>query len=164
MTDLPILRLQDLCKQFAVSGEQVVDQVSFSLAAGEILGLLAPSGCGKTTLLRVIAGFEQPQAGRVEMAGKTITDHHQAIPPENRDIGMVFQDYALFPHLTVLKNVAFGLSQTRRKRFNTLQINQLAREAIALAGLTDLEQRYPHELSGGLSAGDRPSASNYFAR
>jgi iron(III) transport system ATP-binding protein len=145
----PILHLQDLCKQFATAGERVIDRVSFSLAAGEILGLLGPSGCGKTTLLRVIAGFEQPQAGRVELAGETIADDRQAMPPENRDIGMVFQDYALFPHLTVLKNVAFGLAQTRRKRFNTLQINQLAREAIALVGLTDLEQRYPHELSGG---------------
>jgi iron(III) transport system ATP-binding protein len=145
----PILQLQDICKQFAAQGEQVIDRVSLTLAAGEILGLLGPSGCGKTTLLRVIAGFEQPQTGRVELAGQQIADAQHSLPPEDRDIGMVFQDYALFPHLTILKNVAFGLTQTRRKRFSPGQISQFTREAIDLVGLSGLEQRYPHELSGG---------------
>ncbi|MFM2429748.1 MAG: hypothetical protein RLZZ511_961 [Cyanobacteriota bacterium] len=149
MTDAPILQLNTICKQFAPEFGWVVDRVSFDLKPGEILGLLGPSGCGKTTLLRLIAGFEVPQSGEMALADRIIADPRSTLPPEERDIGMVFQDYALFPHLTVAKNVAFGLVQPRRKKLSKPQIAALTQEAIALVGLTGLEQRYPHELSGG---------------
>ncbi|MBE9029162.1 ABC transporter ATP-binding protein [filamentous cyanobacterium LEGE 11480] len=149
MSDQPILQLHKICKQFDAKAGMVVDHVSLELQAGEILGLLGPSGCGKTTLLRVVAGFEQPQAGQIDLSGQLIADGTQVTPPEDRDIGMVFQDYALFPHLSVAKNIAFGLTQPRRKRFTNSQIKDLTQEAIDLVGLSGLEQRYPHELSGG---------------
>ncbi len=124
MSDTPILQLHQISKQFETEAGLVVNQVSLSLEAGEILGLLGPSGCGKTTLLRLIAGFERPQSGRIELSGHTIVNGAKILPPEDRDIGMVFQDYALFPHLTVAKNVAFGLVQPRRHKFNTTQIRK----------------------------------------
>jgi iron(III) transport system ATP-binding protein len=149
MSDAPILQLHTICKQFEPQAGWVVDRVSLSLTAGEILGLLGPSGCGKTTLLRLIAGFVAPQAGHIELDGQRIADDRTSRPPEDRNIGMVFQDYALFPHLTVTKNIAFGLNQPRRRRFTPIQIQQLTQAAIDLVGLSGLEQRYPHELSGG---------------
>ncbi len=149
MSDAPMLQLHAICQQFAPQAGLVVDRVSFSLATGEILGLLGPSGCGKTTLLRLIAGFAAPQSGYIELDGQRIADDRQMRPPEDRNIGMVFQDYALFPHLTVTQNIAFGLAQPRRRRFPPAQIHSLTQAAIALVGLTGLEQRYPHELSGG---------------
>jgi iron(III) transport system ATP-binding protein len=149
MSDAPMLQLHAISQQFAPQAGLVVDRVSFSLAAGEILGLLGPSGCGKTTLLRLIAGFAAPQSGYIELDGQRIADDRQMRPPEDRNIGMVFQDYALFPHLTVTQNIAFGLAQPRRRRFSPAQIPPLTQAAIALVGLTGLEQRYPHELSGG---------------
>jgi iron(III) transport system ATP-binding protein len=149
MSDAPILQLHAICQQFESQAGRVVDRVSLSLTAGEILGLLGPSGCGKTTLLRLIAGFAAPQAGYIELDGQRIADDRQMMPPEDRNIGMVFQDYALFPHLTVTQNIAFGLVQPRRRRFTIDQIHQLTQAAIALVGLTGLEQRYPHALSGG---------------
>lgn len=149
MSDPSVLQLYEIAKQYEAKAGRVVDQVCLSLSSGEILGLLGPSGCGKTTLLRLIAGFEQPIAGEMHLAGVSIADADQIMPPEQRDIGMVFQDYALFPHLSVTKNVAFGLTQTRRKKFHPAQIKKLTQDAIDLVGLTGFEQRYPHELSGG---------------
>ncbi len=146
--DTPILCLNQISKQFDNGSAPAVNQVSFSLNCGDILGLLGASGCGKTTLLRLIAGFEQPQTGSIELAGQRVTGQGMWQPPELRDVGMVFQDYALFPHLTVAKNVAFGLQQ-RRKKFTAKRIKDLTAEAIARVGLTGLENRYPHELSGG---------------
>ncbi len=144
-----ILHLDRISHQFANSVKPAVNQVSFKLRQGDLLGLLGSSGCGKTTLLRMIAGFERPQSGIIELAGQTVADESIWQPPERRDVGMVFQDYALFPHLTVAQNIAFGLEQPRRKRFSTKQIQHLVADAIALVGLTGLEKRYPHELSGG---------------
>ncbi|NER29885.1 MAG: ABC transporter ATP-binding protein, partial [Symploca sp. SIO1C4] len=112
------------------------------------LGLLGPSGCGKTTLLRIIAGFERPQSGTVDLAGRRVAGSGKWVPPEQRDTGMVFQDYALFPHLNVIENVAFGLNHSRVRKTGVLG-QQRAREAIALVGLAGMEKRYPHELSGG---------------
>jgi iron(III) transport system ATP-binding protein len=147
--DTPILCLNQISKQFDNGSAPAVNQVSFSLNCGDILGLLGASGCGKTTLLRLIAGFEQPQTGNIQLAGQQVTGQGMWQPPELRDVGMVFQDYALFPHLTVGKNVAFGLQQPRRKKITAKRIKDLTAEAIALVGLTGLENRYPHELSGG---------------
>ncbi len=122
----------------------VVRDLSFTLAPGEIGCLLGGSGCGKTTVLRAIAGFESLQAGRIALNDQWVADRHWRLPPERRNIGMVFQDYALFPHLSVADNVAFGLRQQkgadRQGRVS---------EMLALVGLSDIDQRYPHELSGG---------------
>lgn len=132
-----ILQLDGVSKWFGES--QAVTEVSLSLPQG-ILALLGSSGCGKTTLLRLIAGFEQPQAGSIEIAGRKVASASSWIPPEQRRLGMVFQDYALFPHLTVAENVAFGLKK---------QAREAAKRLIELVGLTGLEKRYPYQLSGG---------------
>ncbi len=110
--------------------------------AGETLALLGPSGCGKSTVLRGVAGLEHPDSGRVEVGGRDVTD----LPPEARHIGLVFQDYALFPHLSVLGNVAYGPRVRGERR---AQAEAKAREALALVGLPELEQRLPAQLSGG---------------
>jgi iron(III) transport system ATP-binding protein len=140
MSKQPILQLQQVSKGFPQSQALAVNQVSLVLQSGEILGLLGPSGCGKTTLLRLIAGFEPPQSGEIWLGGELIASGRSMVAPERRDMGMVFQDYALFPHLTVLENVLFGL----RGRGTAV-----AREALQLVGLEAYAGRYPHELSGG---------------
>ncbi|MBW4451657.1 MAG: ABC transporter ATP-binding protein [Nostoc indistinguendum CM1-VF10] len=139
-----ILHLQNVTKQFAETTFPAVDNVSLTLQQGDILGLLGPSGCGKTTLLRMIAGFERSQAGEIKIGGQVVCDRSTCIPAEQRDIGVVFQDYALFPHLNVAGNVAFGL-----KNFSKQQIQKRIAEVITLVRLEGLEKRYPYELSGG---------------
>ncbi|MBD2214732.1 ABC transporter ATP-binding protein [Nostoc linckia FACHB-104] len=141
---LAILRLENVTLQFSQMTVPSVVGVSLVLAPGNILGLLGPSGCGKTTLLRIIAGFESPQIGTVEIAGKLVAGNGYWLTPEQRQIGMVFQDYALFPHLSVAENIAFGLRSVKA-RMRQEQVSQL----LELVGLTGLEKRYPHELSGG---------------
>ncbi len=123
----------------------VVDDVSFSVAPSEIFCLLGPSGCGKTTLLRVIAGLETLQHGRVVVNDRVMADANSIdVPPESRSMTLLFQDFALFPHLTVLRNVAFGLGDvdpgTRRAR---------CLEVVDQVGILGHAERYPHELSGG---------------
>ncbi len=139
-----ILSLQNITKSFAESKIPAVNNVSFTLQEGDILALVGPSGCGKTTLLRIIGGFEFPQTGEVQIAGEKVCSQEAWIPPEKRDIGIVFQDYALFPHLTVAENVAFGL-----KKLNKNQVKQRVSEVLNLVRLETLEKRYPYELSGG---------------
>jgi iron(III) transport system ATP-binding protein len=108
---------------------------------GEFVALLGPSGCGKTTLLRLIAGFEHPDAGEIAIEGRLVAGRGAWVPPERRRVGMVFQDYALFPHLTVAANVGFGVPRSDR--------DSRVGELLRLVGLTGYEERYPHELSGG---------------
>jgi len=128
----------------AYGDNTVVEDVSFQLVKGEIGCLLGPSGCGKTTLLRSIAGFEPLHNGVIRLNGNIVSDHRVNCPPEKRKIGMVFQDFALFPHLTIEKNIAFGLQNLSRKQ-RQQRVEQLL-EMIALEGYGN---RYPHELSGG---------------
>lgn len=147
MTQPVILYLESVTKQFSQATLPAVASVNLTLHQGDILGLLGPSGCGKTTLLRLIAGFEQPQMGTISISNQTVVGDRINIPPEQRDIGMVFQDYALFPHLTVEKNVAFGLKH--QGKLSRIDIKKNVKEAITLVGLEGLENRYPHQLSGG---------------
>jgi iron(III) transport system ATP-binding protein len=135
-----MIRLENTTKRF---GELVaVDRASFCVERGEVVALLGPSGCGKTTLLRLVAGFERPDEGSVEIDGRIVASSGGAwLPPERRRVGMVFQDYALFPHLTVAENVGFGLP--RRTRPGRVP------ELLAVVGLGAHGRRYPHELSGG---------------
>jgi iron(III) transport system ATP-binding protein len=125
----------------AYDGREAVRGVDVALARGAIGCLLGPSGCGKTTVLRCIAGFESIRAGRILLSGTLVSGPGVMLPPEARRIGMVFQDYALFPHLTVAKNIAFGL----RAANAAARVRELAE----LTRLAEVLERYPHELSGG---------------
>ncbi len=121
-----------------------VDHVSLDLPRGKILALLGPSGCGKSTTLRLIAGLEQLDSGAIYLEGICVASERVCLPPEARRVGMVFQDYALFPHLTVAKNIAFPLnSLPGRAR------QQRVADLLSMVGLETLEERYPHQLSGG---------------
>lgn len=148
MSLAPILTVENLCKTFATNDIPAVNTVSFQLQQGEILGLLGPSGCGKTTLLRLIAGFESPTTGTIILSTQTVSSPEQCLPPEQRNTGMVFQDYALFPHLSIADNIAFGLRH-KSKGLSRKAIQQRVKETLELVGLSGLEKRYPHELSGG---------------
>lgn len=134
---MPLLSIQSLGKRYA--GFELFP-LSFELEEGQILSLVGESGSGKTTLLRLLAGFESPDCGQIRLKGKNLA----FVPPEKRGIGMVFQDYALFPHLNIAKNIAFGLgklsSGARKARVE---------EMMNLTGLSSLAQKYPHQLSGG---------------
>jgi putative spermidine/putrescine transport system ATP-binding protein len=134
------VELQDLSKRYGSLG--AVRHVSLDVRHGEFLTLLGPSGSGKTTTLMMIAGFISPSSGRIRVAGRDVTDD----PPHRRDIGMVYQSYALFPHLTVLKNVAFPLEVRKVARD---RIQARAMEALDIVKLRDLADRYPAQLSGG---------------
>ncbi|MBX2824134.1 MAG: ABC transporter ATP-binding protein [Gammaproteobacteria bacterium] len=138
----PLLKLDQV--HVRLQGVPVVNGVSFQIQRGEIGCLLGPSGCGKTTLLRTIAGFEQPASGTVHLADELLADSSRSVSPEDRKIGMVFQDLALFPHLTVARNIAFGITG-RRKKDSVARVRQL----LELVDMTDHADKYPHELSGG---------------
>lgn len=140
----PVLRIREIAKTFRGSDVPAVNGVSLSLEKGEILTLLGPSGCGKTTLLRLIAGFERPDGGEVRIGDRSVAGPGSWVAPENRGVGMVFQDYALFPHLTVAKNVAFGL-----RRLGRAEEQQRVKHALEMVGLGSLGHRYPYQLSGG---------------
>jgi putrescine transport system ATP-binding protein len=139
-TSSPMLRIDNVVKRFG--GFTAVDQVCLDIARGEFFALLGPSGCGKTTLLRMVAGFEAPDDGRILLDGEDVS----ATPPYERPVNMMFQSYALFPHLSVAGNVAFGLKQEgRAKSF----IDARVAEMLALVKLESFAQRKPHQLSGG---------------
>lgn len=125
-------------------GRPAVQGISFSAREGEILCLLGPSGCGKTTILRAIAGFEPVRSGQLFLSGQLMSSPDVTVPTENRRVGMVFQEYALFPHLRVQDNIAFGLRHLARSE-RAVRVQDMLR----LTGLEGYERRYPHELSGG---------------
>ncbi len=138
----PLIECRSVTKRF---GDVVaVDGVDLQLMPGEVLSVLGASGCGKTTLLRLIAGFEALDDGQIHIQPNLMSNARQHLPPERRNIGMVFQEYALFPHLTVAQNIAFGLHRMSRDE----QLHRTG-DALELVRLTSLEERYPHELSGG---------------
>jgi putrescine transport system ATP-binding protein len=139
-TERPVLRIEDLSKRFG--GGVAVDKLSLDIYQGEFFALLGPSGCGKTTLLRLIAGFEQPDSGRILLDGVDLA----AVPPHRRPVNMMFQNYALFPHLNVEANVAFGLKQEGLAK---AEIAHRVADMLAMVKLESFGRRKPHELSGG---------------
>ncbi|MDQ2692893.1 MAG: ABC transporter ATP-binding protein [Chloroflexota bacterium] len=138
------LEVHHLSKSFDSAEPAAVSDISFVLERGEIIALLGPSGCGKTTTLRLIAGFERPDDGKVILNDRLMADRTTFVPPERRGISMVFQDHALFPHLTAKRNVLFGLNKQSKATAQERALGMLR-----LVGLEHLSERYPHELSGG---------------
>ena len=151
-----------MSKRYGTAGPLAIGDLSLTVLEDEILCLLGPSGCGKTTLLRLIAGFERPDAGSISVAGSLVASQRVWVQPERRRIGFVFQDFALFPHLNVLDNVAFGLAARPREfgpgarssvfgpgtRSRSAR-RRTAAEVLDLVGLTVFASRFPHQLSGG---------------
>src|SRR3954463_206194 len=140
MTDEPDIRLEGVTKRFG--SVTVIDDLDLEIGRGRFYALLGPSGCGKTTTLRMIGGFELPTAGRVFLGSEDVTQR----PPHKRDVNTVFQSYALFPHLTVEKNVAFGL---QRQKVPKAEVTKRVAEALETVQLPQLAQRRPGQLSGG---------------
>jgi spermidine/putrescine transport system ATP-binding protein len=139
---LAAIELVGVEKEFATGEVRAVEHVDLTIAEGEFFSLLGPSGCGKTTTLRMVAGFEEPSAGRILLHGRDMV----GVPPFRRDVNMVFQQYALFPHMDVFENVAFGL---RRKKVDKGEIKRRVAEALSLVELEGRETRKPRQLSGG---------------
>jgi iron(III) transport system ATP-binding protein len=138
MTQIPAI---ELCDVHHVYGNRPsVKGIDLEVYAGEVVCLLGPSGCGKTTALRVAAGLERISRGKVLLEGQVVSDPAAQLPPEKRNLGLVFQDYALFPHMTIVGNIGFGLGKGNKKRIL---------EALEQVGLGDYADSYPHELSGG---------------
>ena len=138
--DVPAVRCVGLAKRFGAT--VAVREASFEVGRGALMALLGPSGGGKTTLLRMIAGFETPDEGSIEIDGRTMVNGRTPVPPEQRRVGMVFQDYALFPHLTVRDNVAFGAPKGPDR-------DERVASVLGLVGLESVGERMPHQLSGG---------------
>ncbi|MFM9088436.1 MAG: ABC transporter ATP-binding protein [Cyanobium sp.] len=148
----PRLTVQDLWHRYPGMPPEgwTLQGLTLSLGQGELVGLLGPSGCGKTTLLRLIAGFETPARGSISLDGQEVAGPNRWLPPESRGVGMVFQDYALFPHLDAWHNACFGLTSSRRGQPPTpTNLRDRVAWLLTLMGLGGLERRYPHELSGG---------------
>lgn len=136
----PLLEIRNLTKSF--DGQHAVDDVNLTIYKGEIFALLGASGCGKSTLLRMLAGFEQPTAGQIVLDGVDLA----RVPPYQRPINMMFQSYALFPHMTVEQNIAFGLKQDKLPK---AEITSRVQEMLALVHMQEFAKRKPHQLSGG---------------
>jgi iron(III) transport system ATP-binding protein len=141
---MTFFEMTDVSFQYHSGNESVLRDFTLVLERGEVVGILGQSGSGKSTLLRLIAGLEEPRSGRIAINGRTMVDAGRFVNPEHRGVGMVFQDYALFPHMTVEQNIAFGLHRLPKK-------NRAAKvsEMLELVQLYDYRKRYPHELSGG---------------
>jgi iron(III) transport system ATP-binding protein len=144
------LVVEDLARVFQDRGSpfRAVDQVSFEVASGEFYTLLGPSGCGKTTTLRCVAGLDPPDAGRISVGGQTVSAPGVFVPPHRRDIGMVFQSYAIWPHMTVFENVAFPLRVGTRS-INGAEVRRQVEEALEMVELGGLDRRQATQLSGG---------------
>lgn len=140
--DKVLIEVKNLTKYYG--GMKALDNISFTVNKGEIFAMLGPSGCGKTTTLRALAGFEIPDEGRIMVGEKAIAGEGVYVQPEDRNIGMVFQDYALFPHLTVEGNILFGL-----KKFPQKQKRGIVNNMLNFVGLEGFSKRYPNQLSGG---------------
>jgi iron(III) transport system ATP-binding protein len=158
MASESLIILESVVKRFPEAF--VLGPITLDVKKGELVAVLGPSGCGKTTLLRLIAGFERPDEGSIVIEGRIVAGRSQWVEPEDRQVGMVFQDYALFPHLTVAQNVSFGQTSSglyafasqwlaKMKVKRSLSRRSLVRELLQLVGLAGFEDRYPHELSGG---------------
>ncbi|MDF2668873.1 MAG: transporter ATP-binding protein [Paenibacillus sp.] len=141
---MTFFKMTNISFHYAGGSQSVLRNFSLQLNQGEVVGILGQSGCGKSTLLRLIAGLEEPASGSIVINGTTMVDERLFVQPEARGVGMVFQDYALFPHLTTAQNIMFGLhrlSRTERK--------QRLQEMLELVQMESYGNRYPHELSGG---------------
>lgn len=141
MNDFEVIHLS---KRFSRHAKPVVNDISFNIKRGEILVLVGPSGCGKTTTLRMIAGLETPDHGEIRLDGKIVSSEQIYVPTEKRGVGMVFQDHALFPNMTIVENVGFGLIRTGKR-----QKKDIILEMLQLVNLESYGSKYPHELSGG---------------
>jgi iron(III) transport system ATP-binding protein len=126
-----------------------VQNIDFTVNSHEVVGLLGPSGCGKSTLLRLAAGLETPSAGEIWLKGAKIADARSTMRPEDRGIGMVFQDYALFPHMNIMDNILFALNSHNNANLNSVKRHQMAIDALEQTHLTDYRDALPHQLSGG---------------
>ncbi len=140
---MTLIELSHISLTYPNAAAPALSDLTLAVEEGATLSILGPSGCGKTTVLRAIAGFERPQAGAITIDGRPVCDAANWVVPEERGVGMVFQDYALFPHLTVAENVAFGL-----QRLGKAAVHMVA-QTLDLVGLSGFEDRYTHELSGG---------------
>ena len=139
---MAVVQLDRICKRYGGSGPVAVDNVDITIGDGEFMVLLGPSGCGKSTTLRMIAGLEDISSGTLSIDGRVVNH----VPAKDRDIAMVFQSYALYPHMTVAENLAFGL---RRRRVEKAEIERRVKDAAQILGLSQLLERKPHALSGG---------------
>ncbi|MBS4539128.1 ABC transporter ATP-binding protein [Clostridium sp. D2Q-11] len=138
------LNIKDLYFKYNNSKEYTINKLNMNIDRGDVLAILGESGSGKSTILRLIAGLEEPLKGSISLNDNILMDKNTFIMPENREIGMVFQDYALFPHMTVSKNILFGLDKMNKKK----KISRL-NEVLKLIDMVEYKDRYPHELSGG---------------
>ncbi|WP_227394528.1 ABC transporter ATP-binding protein [Jeotgalibacillus aurantiacus] len=138
------VQIKDLCFCYGNTKQNTINQFHLEIQQGEIISIQGDSGSGKSTVLRLLCGLEVPSKGMITIDGEVMTDDRRFVLPEKRGIGMVFQDYALFPHMTVLENIQFGLKKYSRKAKK-----QRAEEVLELVNMTSFAKRYPHELSGG---------------
>ncbi len=136
--------MKDLTYRYSAKEAPVIDDYSLTIKQGEVVGIVGASGSGKSTLLRLIAGLEMPEQGSITIDNRVVVDSHTFIHAEDRGVGLVFQDYALFPHLTVAQNIVFGLNQLKRAERRERLVEML--DLVQLGGYA---KRYPHELSGG---------------
>lgn len=139
-----MIRLNKISFRYANANEDTLRAVNLSVKSGEVLAVVGPSGGGKSTLLRIIAGLEKPKSGEMYLGNQLLAGKNTFVNPEKRGIGMLFQDYALFPHMTVSKNIEYGLIN-----INSSNRKERVKEVLKLVNLVGYEKRYPHELSGG---------------